>query len=57
MKKDVCNDLLSIIINRDNKEKITDPMAVHSIVNLAANLNNKKTINKDEAKQLAKIIN
>ncbi|CAD8106301.1 unnamed protein product [Paramecium sonneborni] len=57
MKKLVCNDLLSMIINRDQKEKITDPMAVHSIVKLTTNLNNKKTITKDESKNLAKIIN
>ncbi|CAD8189870.1 unnamed protein product [Paramecium octaurelia] len=57
MKKLVCNDLLSMIINRDQKEKITDPMAVHSIVKLTANLNNKKSITKDEQKGLAKIIN
>lgn len=48
MKKIVCNDLINMIINRDPNEKITDSMAVHSIMKLLSNLNNKKTINKDE---------
>lgn len=48
MKKVVCNDLITMIINRDPNEKIIDSMAVHSIVKLLANLNNKKTITKDE---------
>lgn len=45
-----------MIINRDIKEKITDPMAVHSIINLASNLNDKKTITKEESKKLSIII-
>ena len=32
-------------------------MAVHSIVKLTTNLNNKKSITKDESKNLANIIN
>lgn len=49
MKRNVCWDLITLIVNRDPNEKITDPVAVNSVIKLAVNLNNKSRSKPTEA--------